>query len=117
DVQSAAELVSKTARARPGRPGAELVGPLQHQHRTRPRGRQMVGGAGPDHAPAHDHDVRRVGHRCIRSNAAFATTRSSNATPTDLKIVMSSGEVRTAAPLTTSERSATMAEGPITPAF
>ncbi len=84
-----------------GGSGGDGVGTL-HQDDVLDAGcGQVIGGAGTDHPAADDHHVRRAVHG-ETSTAARAITRSSNAIPTDLKIVMSDGERRTCLPRTAS---------------
>ena len=98
--------------ARAGRAGRDAIRAFEQNDVLDPGGGQVVRRARAHDASADDHDVRR-GHPVsssaplAASTAARATIRSSNASPTDLKTVMSSGDVRTSAPCTTSARSAT----------
>ena len=112
DVDAAGELMPEPSGASAGRAGRDAIRAFEQNDVLDPGGGQVVRRARAHDASADDHDVRR-GHPVSSSaplaapTAARATIRSSNASPTDLKTVMSSGDVRTSAPCTTSARSAT----------
>ncbi len=117
DVDAARELVPEPAGARAGRAGGHAVRALEQDDVLDTCGGQVVRRARARRRPPPTTTTSAVA--VIRvpgaSTAARATIRSSNASPTDLKTVMSSADVRTSAPRTTCARSATTWSRPNAP--
>ena len=99
---SVRELLTEPARARrPSSPCRRASSRSNSRTRPAPAAGEVVRGAGNRRSRHRPRRRRRRRHSLIRSStmAARATTRSSNAIPTDTNTVTSSGPVRTGAPL------------------
>ena len=109
DVDPAGELMAEPARRTRRSSRSRRVGSFEEHDvldaRRRPGGTRCSRPRRLHRRPRRPPSVIRCSSAA--STAARATIRSSNASPTDLKTVMSSGDVRTLAPRTTSARSAT----------